>query len=74
MLVDAVKSGVLKATIAGLVTHYPNGGVAALGKENEDLFRTYVVEGFPTRKKDEEFTGSQLSEIRGMYATMLDAF
>jgi folate-dependent phosphoribosylglycinamide formyltransferase PurN len=74
MLVDNVKSGVLKARIAGLVTHYPDGGVAALGKENEDLFRTFLIEGFPTRKKGEKFSQAQLSEIREIYATVIDSF
>ncbi len=74
MLVDNIKNRVLNATIAWLVTHYPNWWVAELWKENEKLFDTYVIEWFPSRKKWDKFTPEQILIIKEIYKNAIDRF
>ena len=74
MLVDSVREWVLNATIAWLVTHYPNWWVANLWKENESLFDTHIVEWFPTRKKGVDFTPEQILRIRKIYLEIVNKF
>lgn len=72
MLVNNVNAGILNAEIAGIVTHYPEGGVAMLGKESN--LPTYVMDGFPVRKAGGEFSDSQIATIRKLYTEMLNHF
>lgn len=72
MLIKNALQGVLNAEIIGLVTHYPNGGVVELGKEFD--IPTLVIENFPIRKEGEDFSDSQLTEIREIYANVLNNF
>jgi folate-dependent phosphoribosylglycinamide formyltransferase PurN len=74
MLIDNIKKWVLNATIAWLVTHYPNWWVAELWKENEKLFDTYVIEWFPSRKKWDKFTPEQILIIKEIYKNAIDRF
>jgi len=67
MLVDNIINGTLNATIAWLITHYPNWWVARLWKKHKDLFETRVIEGFPVRREWEDFSKKQDAKIRRIY-------